>query len=100
MESGEMTGKMYPKREMEQRRVRMQQSLQQKDKPLSKSDMAKGESDYRKLKAEDAKLNKPTSTRRVIAEFMMKKPKYGKKLVEKVMAERAKKGVQSEKYRK
>lgn len=100
MEVGEMTGKMYPAREMQQRRMRMQESLQQKGKPLTKAEMAKGDEDYMKLKAEDAKLNKPTSTRRVIAEFMMKKPKYGKKLVEKAMSMRAAKGVQSEKYRK
>lgn len=100
MEEGEMTGKMYGKKEMAEHRAEMTKSLQQKGKPLTKAESAKGEADYMKLKAEDARLNKPTSTRRVVAEFMMKKPKYGKKLVEKAMSMRAAKGVQSEKYRK
>jgi hypothetical protein len=107
MESGEMTGKMRPKREMEQRRERIHQSLEMKGKPLTKAEAAKGEMDYMKLKEEDARLNKPTSTKRVVGVVMkgkMVNPSATKmamkSIAEKVAKARAAKGVQDEKYRK
>lgn len=107
MEQGEMTGEMRPKREMEQRRERMHESLEMKGKPLTKAEQAKGEIDYMKLKEEDARLNKPTSTKRVVGVIMkgkMVNPSATKmamkSIAEKVAKARAKKGVQDEKYRK
>lgn len=99
-EEGEMTGKMYGKKEMDERRAEMTKSLQKKDQPMSAKEKAQAEMDYRKLKAEDRKLNEPTKTERTVGVIMTRKPRIAKMMMEKVARARAAKGVQDEKYRK